>query len=144
MFALRRFVLRLVNVIRPGGAEPDLAREVKSHLTLLEDEFRRRGMSEEEARLAAKRAFGRIEQTKELHRDARPFRWLHEVKREVRRAARLLRRNPLFALTVACSLGLGIGAGTMVFTGHTLLLRTAPLLVGRSSLEISGSAAPVI
>ncbi|HEX6465253.1 MAG TPA: permease prefix domain 1-containing protein, partial [Vicinamibacterales bacterium] len=63
MGALRRFFLRLVNVLRPRRAEPDLAREVTSHLALLEDEFRRRGMSEAEARLAARRAFGGVEQT---------------------------------------------------------------------------------
>ena len=68
---VRRFFLRLGNALRPGRAEPDLAREVSSHLRLLEDEFRRRGMSEEQAGLAAKRAFGGIEQTKELARDAR-------------------------------------------------------------------------
>src|SRR5436309_1599737 len=73
MSALRRFLLRLHNFLRPARTEPDLAREVASHLGLLEDEFVRRGMTPEEARLAAKRAFGGVEQTKELHRDARSF-----------------------------------------------------------------------
>jgi hypothetical protein len=53
MSGLRRLVLRLLNVIRPGLAEPDLAREMASHLVLLEDEFHRRGMTSEEAHLAA-------------------------------------------------------------------------------------------
>ena len=40
---MRRFFLRVRNVLRPVRAESDLAREIASHLALLEDEFRRRG-----------------------------------------------------------------------------------------------------
>ncbi|PYR93458.1 MAG: hypothetical protein DMF84_08595 [Acidobacteria bacterium] len=127
MSALRRFLFRLLNVVHPGRAEPDLVREVRSHLALLEDEFRRRGMSKEEARLAARRAFGGIEQAKDAHRDARSFVWLDDLRRDSGYAARLLRRNPLFAVTASVSLAIGIGAGTTVFTAaNTLLLRTAP------------------
>ena len=49
---MRRLLLRLINVFRPEQAEADLEREVAAHLALLEDEYRRRGMSEDEARLA--------------------------------------------------------------------------------------------
>ena len=83
MGSLRRFLLRLSNAIHPKRAEPDLARELTSHLTLLEDDFRRRGMSTEEAKLAAKRAFGGVEQAKESHRDARSFVWLDDVRRDL-------------------------------------------------------------
>src|SRR6266704_819361 len=107
MSALRRFLQRLHNFLRPARTEPDLAREVASHLTLLEDELIRRGMTPEEARLAAMRAFGGVEQTKELHRDARSFVWLDDARRDVQYAVRLLRRNPLFALTAAASLAIG-------------------------------------
>jgi len=68
---MRRSLLRLVNVLRPGRAEDELARETAAHLSLLEAEFQRRGMNGEDARLAAKRAFGGIEQMKDRHRDAR-------------------------------------------------------------------------
>jgi predicted permease len=127
MGAVRQFVCRLLNACRPGTREPDLAREIRSHLALLEDEFRRRGMSEEEATLAARRAFGGVEQAKDLHRDARSFRWIDELTRDVRYAARLLHANALFTLTAASSVAIGIGAGTTVFTAaNTLLLRSAP------------------
>ena len=112
----RRLFLRLVNVLRPGRQEPDLVREVASHLTLLEDEYRRRGMSAEDARLAAKRAFGGVEQTKERHRDARSFVWLDDARRDVQYAARMLRKSPTFAAIAILTIGLGVGANTAVFS----------------------------
>src|SRR5689334_17586130 len=45
---------------------------------------------------------------------------------DVRYAARLLRRNPLFALTAALSLAIGIGANTTIFTIANALLFKPP------------------
>ena len=126
MSRLRRLLHGLYNVVRPGRGEPELAREVASHLTLLEDEFRRRGMSIEDARFAARRAFGGVEQVKELQRDARSFPWLDDARRDLRQATRLLLRNPIFALTAALSLAIGIGATTTIFTVANALLLRAP------------------
>ena len=60
MAAVRRFLLRLANLLRPGRAEPDLARELDAHLTLVADDLERRGMTPEDARLAARRTLGGI------------------------------------------------------------------------------------
>ena len=113
---LRRFFFRLANALRPGRAEPDLARELTSHLTLIEDDLRRKGLSPEEARLAAKRAFGGVEQAKELHRNARSFVWLDDIRRDVAYALRAARRSPGFALLGMTVMALGIGANTAVFS----------------------------
>jgi len=48
--------------------------------------------------------------------------WLSDI----RHAARLLRRNPLFALTAALSLAIGIGANTTIFTIASALLFKPP------------------
>ena len=123
----RRYLQRLLNTLRPGRGEADLARELAGHAALLEAEYCRRGMTPDEARRCARLALGGIEQTKERHRDARSFRWLNDVRRDSWYAARLFRRNPVFAATAAMSLAIGIGASTTVFTAaNTLLLRTAP------------------
>ena len=127
MAALRRFFSRLVNLLRPGRAEDDLSRELAAHIALLEDEFQRRGMTADEARRAARLALGGVEQTKDLHRDERSFAWLDDARRDFLHSARLLRRNPVFALTASLSLALGIGANTAIFTLVNALLLSDPV-----------------
>jgi hypothetical protein len=126
MAAIRRLVLRLLNALRPGRAEDDLARELASHLAVLEDEFLRRGMPADEARRRARLALGGVEQAKELHRDARSFVWLDDARRDLSYAARMIRRNPIVATTVVLSIAIGIGANTAVFTVANALLFRAP------------------
>jgi predicted permease len=123
---MRRFILRLRNFLRLTTAEQDLTRELSAHLTLLQDEYERRGMSPEEADRAARIALGGIEQTKELHRDARSFIWLEDGRQDIAHSVRLLRRSPLFTLTAALSLAIGIGANTAIFTVANSLLFRAP------------------
>jgi predicted permease len=123
-----RFILRLINAFRPHHAEPDLAREIAAHLALLEDDFRRRGLSAEDARREARRVFGGVEQTKDRHRDERSFVWLDDARRDLQYGARTLRRNPGFAATAILTLALGIGANTAIFSLiNTLMLRPLPV-----------------
>lgn len=127
MGIFRRFLLRLVNVVRPDRGEPDLTREVASHLRLLEDEFRRRGLSEEEAKRAAKRAFGGIEQAKERQRDARSFMLLDDMRRDLHYAVRMLVRARRTTLLAVFTFALGIGVNTAVFSVlNAVLLNPLP------------------
>ncbi len=124
---LIRFLRRLVNVFRPGREEMNLDREVASHLLLLEDEYRRRGLPADAARRAAHVALGGVDQTKEQHRDARAFRWLDDARRDVVYAIRMLRGHPLATTTAVLSLAIGIGLNAAVFSVvDWVLLRPLP------------------
>src|SRR3954471_18958334 len=123
---MRRFWLRLWNVLRPHRADGGLKRELLAHLTILQDDFERRGMSPEDARRAARISLGGIEQTKELHRDARSFTWLNDARQDIVHGLRFLRRSPAFTVTAAASLAVAIGANTAIFSIANGLLAEAP------------------
>src|SRR5919204_451043 len=121
-----RFCRRLANVFRRRSADADASREIAAHLQLLQDELMRRGLSAADASIEAHRAFGSAALAADLHRDARSFVWLDDLRWDLGYAARLLRRNPIFTLTAALSLAIGIGANTAIFTVANALLFRAP------------------
>jgi predicted permease len=125
---MTRFLRRFVSLFTHRHAEGDLAREMLSHLVLLEDEYLRRGMTADEARVAARRAMGSVALAKDLHRDARTFVWLEDLRRDLRHALRALLRAPGFTIVAVFTLGLGIGVNTAFFTiVNAICLRGLPI-----------------
>src|SRR5688500_698244 len=111
MAFLRRFLCRLVALVRPDRAEAALARDVDAHLRLLEDQFLAQGMSATEARSAARRAFGGVEQAKEHQRDARAFRALAGWPMDLKLGTRMLRKTPGLTVVGVFALAVAIGGG---------------------------------
>ncbi len=125
---MRRFAARFGNLVRPGRAEREMSREIESHLALLRVDFERRGFSPEDARIAARRAYGGIEQAKELHREARSFLWIEQLWQDVRYAMRSLIRTPGFTLLAILTLALGIGVNTTLFSVYSAVaLKPLPI-----------------
>ena len=116
MTSVRRFVRRVVAFLGPGRQEDELAREIASHRDLFEDDLRRQGLTRDEARAAARRAFLGVEAAKDAQRDARSFAWLEDARRDVRYAVRMLAHDSGFTLAIVLTLALGIGVATAVFS----------------------------
>jgi predicted permease len=115
------------NLRHRDRVERDLDDEVREIFALLVDEKIRAGLGPADARRAATLELGRVETVKDSVRDVRAGAFADTLALDVRYAVRLLQRDPVFALTAALSLAIGIGATTAVFTAaNGLLFRTAP------------------
>lgn len=119
-----------------------MAEEIRLHIEWETERQIAAGIPPEEARYAALRQFGGIEQIKEIARDQRPAAWIGQLLRDLRLAARSLMRSPGFTATTILILALGIGGGTAVFsTLYTVMIRPLPypepdrLVLGRATYE---------
>src|SRR5689334_11714602 len=98
----------LRELFRRDHIERDMSKEMQFHLERETELNLRRGLPFEEARRAARVAFGGVEQMKEASRDARGTARIESVARDVRYAIRSLKSQPAFTLTVIATLALGI------------------------------------
>jgi putative ABC transport system permease protein len=107
--------------------DDDIDKELQFHVDQRVADYLASGLTPADARRRAALEFGGVTQTKEAIRDQDSWRVLDSVLRDLRFAIRSLRRTPIFALTAAVVLGLGIGANATVFTiVNTVLLRPLP------------------
>ena len=133
--------LRLRSLFCKNEAELDLSEELQFHLQNQTDEYVAKGMDPEEARHAAFRSLGGVEQVKEECREARKMNLVENFARDMRQGLRMLRRNPGFTVLTILCLTLGIGANAAVFSWvEGLLLRPYPLVSDQERLvALSGT-----
>ena len=136
-------ISRVRSLLWRGRVERELDAELRFHLDQQIDENIAGGMTAADARSAAWRSIGGVAQLKDEIRDQDMWRVLDSVLRDLRFAVRSLRRTPIFALTAALVLGLGIGANTTVFTiVNTLLLVPEASTDRTNSFQVLGRVAP--
>ena len=104
--------LRLRSVFRRARVEQELDEEIRDHIDRRVAEDVARGVPREQARQAAMRAFGGIEQAKEACRDVRRVNVIEHTVQDLRFASRHFARAPVVTATMIGIFALGIGFST--------------------------------
>ncbi len=139
MNTLRQFLFRLGGLFRKRRLEADMSAEIQEHLEMRIERNLATGMTPEDARYAARRSFGGIEQIKERSRDERVFVWLEHAVQDLHYAVRALRRTPSFTLTAVLTLAFGIGVNAALFTIYNAIaLRPLPARAPDELLSVRG------
>jgi putative ABC transport system permease protein len=126
MTRLRVLLARLLGTLTGRRREDELREELETHLELLADEHRRRGLSDAQARLAARRELGGIAQTREAFRDTRVLPAIDALRQDLRFAWRALIRDRSTTLAAIALLTVGVSSAVVLVDALDRLLLRPP------------------
>ncbi len=123
---IRRFRRRLRFLLSHSERQRLLWEEMEFHIESMAEDFAARGMTEVEARAAARRKFGNMTQKSEESRSVWLVRWLSDLAQDLRYSFRGMRRDAGFTAFTILIAGLGIGASTNLFSVVNAASRRIP------------------
>jgi putative ABC transport system permease protein len=148
-----RLLARLRYLVRRRQLEADLAEEMESHRSMVQERLQQAGVSADEAARESRRTLGNVTLAREEAREMWMWPSLERFWQDVRFGARMLLKQPTFAATAIATLAIGIGATTtMVSVVNGELWRPLPfhdpgklvsinsLPAGPSSFDLVSSA----
>src|SRR5687768_15399658 len=113
---LLRALRRLRAVLFPNSLNDDMQAEMRGHLARATERLIARGMSPDDARVAARREFGNATVIQQDERDARGTAWVDSLRGDLRFAFRYFARRKATVAILVAVIALGTGANALIFS----------------------------